>query len=53
MNVIKVIEEIIQVRDEINDTSRKLEFQAKLLDKKVYDLIEFLKMKKILESRTV
>lgn len=53
MNVIKILEEIVEIRDEINEVARKLEFQSKILDKKVYDLLEFLKMKRLVETRTV
>lgn len=53
MNVIRTLEEIIKIRDEITDISKSLEYRGRELDKKVHDLIEFLKAKRIIETRTV
>ncbi len=53
MNVIKTLEKICKVREEMNKISRALEYQQKELDKCTHEIIEYLKMKRLVESRTV
>jgi hypothetical protein len=53
MNVIKIIEDILEVKQELEKIKRDVEFQSRMLDEHVYNLLEFLKMKRIVESRTV
>lgn len=53
MNVIKTLEKICRVREEMNKISRALEHQQNELDKCTHEIIEYLKMKRLVESRTV
>lgn len=53
VNVIKIIEDILEVKQELEKIKRNVEFQSRMLDEHVYNLLEFLKMKKIVESRKV
>lgn len=53
MNVVKVLEEIIKVKEELNRIKKDLDHQGRVLDEQVYNIIEFLKSKRILETRIV
>lgn len=53
MNPIEIVEKIIEVKDEIREIKLKLEYQQKRLDNLAGDLIEYLKHKKLIESRVV
>ena len=53
MNVIKVIESLIRIREELEETKGKIEHLRRELDGQTNDLIEFLKDKRIIETRTV
>lgn len=53
MNVIKTLEKIVRIKDEIGEISRKLDHQRNELDKCTYEIIEYLKMKRLVETRTV
>lgn len=53
MNIVKVLEEIIKVKEELSRVKRDLEYQSRVLDEQVYNIIEFLKSKRIIESRIV
>jgi hypothetical protein len=53
MNVIKVIESLIRIRQELEETNRKIEHLHGELDVQTNDLIEFLKDRRIIETRTV
>lgn len=53
MNVIKVIESLIKIREELEETKAKIERLRKELDGQTNDLIEFLKDRRIIETRTV
>lgn len=53
MNVIKVIESLIRIREELDETKNKIEHLRRELDGQTNDLIEFLKDKRIIETRTV
>lgn len=53
MNVIKIIEDILEVKQELERIKKDIEFQSRMLDEHVYNLLEFLKMKRIVETRTV
>jgi dsDNA-specific endonuclease/ATPase MutS2 len=53
MNVIKVIESLIRIREELEETKKKIEYLRRELDAQTGDLIEFLKDRRIIETRTV
>lgn len=53
MNIIKVLESLIRVRDELEETKNKIEHLRRELDIHTGELIEFLKDKRIIETRTV
>lgn len=53
MNPLKIVEELIKTRDELKEISRTLYHKEKELDRLASELIEFLKHKKIIETRTV
>ena len=53
MNVIKVIESLIRIREELEETKGKIERLRRELDAQTNDLIEFLKDRRIIETRTV
>jgi hypothetical protein len=53
MNVIKVIESLIRIREELEETKGKIEHLRRELDAQTGDLIEFLKDRRIIETRTV
>lgn len=53
MNVIKVIESLIRIRDELDETKSKIEHLRRELDAQTNDLIEFLKDRRIIETRSV
>jgi cell division protein FtsL len=51
MNVIKKIERLVQIKNEIRKMRQTLEFQEKELDGIAGELVEFLMHKKIIEPR--
>lgn len=53
MNPLEIVEKIIEVKDEIREIKNKLEYQQKRLDNLAGDLIEYLKYKRLIESRVV
>lgn len=53
MNVIKTLEKICKIKEEMGKISRSLDHQRHELDKCTYEIIEYLKMKRLVESRTV
>jgi len=53
MNVIKVIESLIRIREELDEAKGKIEHLRRELDSQTNDLIEFLKDRRIIETRTV
>lgn len=53
MNVIKILQKIVLIREEMGELSRKLDYQRNELDKCTHEIIEYLKMKRLIESRTV
>lgn len=53
MNPLKIIEELVKVREEIRETRLKLEHFERQIDYLSSELIEFLKHKRIIETRTV
>ncbi len=53
MNVIKVIESLIRIREELEETKGKIENLRRELDAQTNDLIEFLKDRRIIETRAV
>lgn len=53
MNVLKICEELVKTRDEIRDIRIKLEAKERKIDTITDELIEFLKYKKIIETRSV
>jgi hypothetical protein len=53
VNVIKVIESLIRIREELEETKGKIEHLRRELDGQTNDLIEFLKDRRIIETRTV
>lgn len=53
MNVIKTLEKICRIREEMKKISRALEHQQQELDQCTHEIVEYLKMKRLVESRTV
>lgn len=53
MNPIEIVEKIVAVKDEIREIKLKLEHHQRCLDHIADDLIEYLKYKKLIESRIV
>jgi len=53
MNVFKSIGEIIETRDELRELAREMERKSRKLDRAIDELIEFLKHKRLIESRPV
>ena len=53
MNPLEIVEKIIEVKDEIREIKNKLDYQQKRLDNLAGDLIEYLKYKRLIESRVV
>lgn len=53
MNPLEIVEKIVMVKDEIREIKNKLEHQQKRLDNLAGDLIEYLKYKRLIESRVV
>jgi hypothetical protein len=53
MNVIKVVESLIRIREELEAAKDKIEHLRRELDSQTNDLIEFLKDKRIIETRNV
>ena len=53
MNVIKIVGEIIDLREELKETAREVEIKAKRLDRCVDELLEFLKHRGLVETRRV
>lgn len=52
MDVIKILEKIVGVRQEVLKVSEQLDHLQKELDLQVYEMIEFLKHKKIIETKS-
>lgn len=53
MNLVKAIGEIIDVREELKDLAREIEWKSKKLDRSIDDLMEFLKHHGLVETRKV
>lgn len=53
MNPLKVAEGLIKTRDEIREIRLRLEAKEKEIDRLADDLIEFLKHKRLIETRSV
>lgn len=53
MDPVKVIGEIIELREELKEMSRDLEHKSKKLDRSIDGLIEFLKHRGLVETRRV
>jgi cell division protein FtsL len=53
MNPLKIIEKLIKTRDELQEISRNLHHKERELDQLAGELLEFLKHKRIIETRTV
>jgi tetrahydromethanopterin S-methyltransferase subunit G len=51
MNVIKILEKMVKAKDEIRETRQKLEHIEREIDSHVADMIEFLRFKRIIESK--
>jgi hypothetical protein len=52
MNVLKTVERLVVIRDEIRAVKEKLEHHQRELDGVASELIEFLKQQQIIETRT-
>jgi hypothetical protein len=52
MNVLKTIEKIVRIKNEIGEIRAKLEHYERELDFAAGELIEFLKHKKIIEPKS-
>ena len=52
MNVLKTIENIVRIKNEIGEIRAKLEHYERELDGAAGELIEFLKHKKIIEPKS-
>jgi hypothetical protein len=53
MEIIKIVESLVKIRDQVDETKNKLEFLRRELDVQTGLLIEFLKHKRIIETRTL
>lgn len=53
MNVIKILESLVKVRQELEETTRKMAYLKDELDLHTSNMIEFLKDKRIIETRTI
>jgi tetrahydromethanopterin S-methyltransferase subunit G len=51
MNVIKILEKIVKSKNEIREVRQKLEHVERELDAHVAEMIEFLRFKRIIESK--
>ena len=51
MNVIKILEKMVKAKDEIREARQKLEHVEREIDAHVAEMIEFLKFKRIVESK--
>lgn len=53
MNPIKILEELIKVKEELRESRKKIEFSERQIEYLTDQMIEFLKHKRIIETRTV
>jgi hypothetical protein len=53
MNPIKILENLVKIKDELRETRLKIEHYERQIDYSVSEMIEFLKHKRIIESRTI
>jgi hypothetical protein len=53
MNIIKTLEELVKVKDELYRLDKQIRWQADQVDRIAADLVEFLKDQRIIEPKTV
>lgn len=53
MNIVKVVSEMVEVRQDILELSQKIEERTRKLDLLIDDLVEHLKHHRVLETRRV
>ncbi len=51
MDAIKILKDIVSVRQDLRRIQADLAHQERILDERIHDLIEFLKHKGIVETR--
>lgn len=52
MNIINTLQELIKVKEELHRIEKEARWQAECLDKITGDVIEFLKDKRLIETKT-
>lgn len=53
MDIIKTLAELVKVKDDLHRIQKEIEWQARMVDRIAGDLIEFLKDKRLIESKIV
>lgn len=53
MDLIKIVGNMIDLREELKDMSRELEHKSKKLDRSIDSLLEFLKHRGLVETKRV
>lgn len=53
MDLIKIMSEMVRVRDEIHELATKIDWKTKELDRLISEMVEFMKHRKLIESRKV
>lgn len=53
MNIIKILQELVKTKDELHRLQQEIRYKAETVDKIASDLIEFLKDKRLIESKIV
>lgn len=53
MNIIKIVEEMVGVRQDIQQLARDIEYKTRRMDVLIDELLDYMKHKRIVETRTV
>jgi hypothetical protein len=53
VNIIKIVEEMVGVRQDIQQLARDIEYKTRRMDVLIDELLDYMKHKRIVETRTV
>lgn len=53
MDVVKIVGEMIDLREDLKEQAKALELKARKLDRAIDDLVEFLKHRRLVETKRV